>query len=86
MNIAAKKQLFLYAGEPVQNDKLKTIPKLVLDGTYQNGQTALKGTFSQYFFQGPSSGFSGGITLQDEFVNVGSLNGKNYFSINWKTG
>ena len=81
MNIAAKKQLFLYAGEPVQNDKLKTIPKLVLDGTYQNGQTALKGTFSQYFFQGPSSGFSGGITLQDEFVNVGSLNGKNYFSI-----
>ena len=82
MNIAAKKQLFLYAGEPVQNDKLKTIPKLVLDGTYQNGQTALKGTFSQYFFQGPSSGFSGGITLQDEFVNVGSLNGKNYFSIN----
>ena len=81
MNIAAKKQLFLYAGEPVQNDKLKTIPKLVLDGTYQNGQTALKGTFSQYFFQGPSSGFSGGIILQDEFVNVGSLNGKNYFSI-----
>lgn len=81
MNIAAKKQLFLYAGEPVQNDKLKTIPNLVLDGTYQNGQTALKGTFSQYFFQGPSSGFSGGITLQDEFVNVGSLNGKNYFSI-----
>ena len=81
MNIAAKKQLFLYTGEPVQNDKLKTIPKLVLDGTYQNGQTALKGTFSQYFFQGPSSGFSGGITLQDEFVNVGSLNGKNYFSI-----
>ena len=81
MNIAAKKQLFLYAGEPVQNDKLKTIPKLVLDGTYQNGQTAFKGTFSQYFFQGPSSGFSGGITLQDEFVNVGSLNGKNYFSI-----
>ena len=81
MNIAAKKQLFLYAGELVQNDKLKTIPKLVLDGTYQNGQTALKGTFSQYFFQGPSSGFSGGITLQDEFVNVGSLNGKNYFSI-----
>lgn len=81
MNIAAKKQLFLYAGEPVRNDKLKTIPKLVLDGTYQNGQTALKGTFSQYFFQGPSSGFSGGITLQDEFVNVGSLNGKNYFSI-----
>lgn len=81
MNIAAKKQLFLYAGEPVQNDKLKTIPKLVLDGTYQNGQTALKGTFSQYFFQGPSSEFSGGITLQDEFVNVGSLNGKNYFSI-----
>ncbi|MCC4514606.1 hypothetical protein [Limosilactobacillus reuteri] len=81
MNIAAKKQLFLYAGEPVQNDRLKTIPKLVLDGTYQNGQTALKGTFSQYFFQGPSSGFSGGITLQDEFVNVGSLNGKNYFSI-----
>jgi hypothetical protein len=82
MNIAAKKQLFLYAGEPVQNDMLKTIPKLVLDGTYQNGQTALKGTFSQYFFQGPSSGFSGGITLQDDFVNVGSLNGKNYFSIN----
>ena len=82
INIAAKKQLFLYAGEPIQNNNLKTIPNLVLDGTYQNGQTALKGTFSQYFFQGPSSGFSGGITLQDEFVNVGSLNGKNYFSIN----
>lgn len=82
INIAAKKQLFLYAGEPIQNNNLKTIPKLVLDGTYQNGQTALKGTFSQYFFQGPSSGFSGGIILQDEFVNVGSLNGKNYFSIN----
>jgi hypothetical protein len=82
INIAAKKQLFLYAGEPIQNNNLKTIPNLVLDGTYQNGQTVLKGTFSQYFFQGPSSGFSGGITLQDEFVNVGSLNGKNYFSIN----
>ncbi|MCC4325717.1 peptidase [Limosilactobacillus reuteri] len=82
INIAAKKQLFLYAGEPIQNNSLKTIPNLVLDGTYQNGQTVLKGTFSQYFFQGPSSGFSGGITLQDEFVNVGSLNGKNYFSIN----
>ena len=81
INIAAKKQLFLYAGEPIQNNNLKTIPNLVLDGTYQNGQTVLKGTFSQYFFQGPSSGFSGGITLQDEFVNVGSLNGKNYFSI-----
>lgn len=82
INIAAKKQLFLYAGEPIQNNNLKTIPNLVLDGTYQNGQTVLKGTFSQYFFQGPSSGFSGGIILQDEFVNVGSLNGKNYFSIN----
>ena len=82
INIAAKKQLFLYAGEPIQNNNLKTIPNLVLDGTYQNGQTVLKGTFSQYFFQGPSGGFSGGITLQDEFVNVGSLNGKNYFSIN----
>ncbi|OTA47642.1 hypothetical protein BHL85_05170 [Limosilactobacillus reuteri] len=82
INIAAKKQLFLYAGEPIQNNNLKTIPNLVLDGTHQNGQTVLKGTFSQYFFQGPSSGFSGGITLQDEFVNVGSLNGKNYFSIN----
>lgn len=82
INVAAKKQLFLYAGEPIQNNNLKTIPNLVLDGTYQNGQTVLKGTFSQYFFQGPSSGFSGGITLQDEFVNVGSLNGKNYFSIN----
>lgn len=82
INIAAKKQLFLYAGEPIQNNNLKTIPNLVLDGTYQNGQTVLKGTFSQYFLQGPSSGFSGGITLQDEFVNVGSLNGKNYFSIN----
>ena len=82
INIAAKKQLFLYAGEPIQNNNLKTIPNLVLDGTYQNGQTVLKGTFSQYFFQGPSSGFSGGITLQDEFVNVGSLNGENYFSIN----
>lgn len=82
INIAAKKQLFLYAGEPIQNNSLKTIPNLVLDGTYQNGQTVLKGTFSQYFFQGPSSGFSGGIILQDEFVNVGSLNGKNYFSIN----
>ncbi|UFK69279.1 peptidase [Limosilactobacillus reuteri] len=59
INIAAKKQLFLYAGEPIQNNNLKTIPNLVLDGTYQNGQTVLKGTFSQYFFQGPSSGFSG---------------------------
>ncbi|WP_231122854.1 peptidase [Limosilactobacillus reuteri] len=81
MNIAAKKQIFLYAGEPVQGNGIKSLPHLVLDGTNQNGQTSLNGTFSQYMLQGPSSGFNGGLILQDNFVNVGSLNSKNSLSI-----
>lgn len=81
MNIAAKKQIFLYAGEPVQGNGIKSLSHLVLDGTNQNGQTSLNGTFSQYMLQGPSSGFNGGLILQDDFVNVGSLNSKNSLSI-----
>lgn len=81
MTVAASKQIFVYAGEPLQGQTMKSLPHLVLDGTGPNGQTNLNGTFSNYMLMGPHSGFNGGLILQDDLANVGSLNNRNYLSI-----
>lgn len=81
MNVAAKKQLYLYAGDPLQGNGIKTLPHLLLDSTNGNGQTVLSGTFSQYSFGSVIAGFNGGLQLQNDSASVGSLDNKNYLAL-----
>nr|WP_233446414.1 peptidase [Limosilactobacillus rudii] len=80
MQLAANKQLFLYAGSPVSTGKINTLPHLLLDGAYNNnGETQLYGSFSSYCFTSPNGTLAGGLSIENNSVMLRSLNGENGF-------
>lgn len=82
MQLAAGKQLFLYAGPMNPSGGFRNLPHLVLDGTVGNEKTELFGYFSSYNLTSLAGPLDGGLNLEDDSVMLKSLNGKNGFSAN----
>lgn len=82
MQLAAGKQLFLYAGPMNPSGGFRNLPHLVLDGTVGNEKTELFGYFSSYNLTSLAGPLDGGLNLEDDAVMLKSLNGKNGFSAN----
>ncbi|MCC4349286.1 peptidase [Limosilactobacillus reuteri] len=82
MQLAAGKQLFLYAGPMNPSGGFRNLPHLVLDGTVGNEKTELFGYFSSYNLTSLTGPLDGGLNLEDDSVILKSLNGKNGFSAN----
>lgn len=82
MQLAAGKQLFLYAGPMNPSGGFRNLPHLVLDGTVGNEKTELFGYFSSYNLTSLTGPLDGGLNLEDDAVILKSLNGKNGFSAN----